>query len=65
MSSDQHWFHAVPVPLDSSILTNPLPLPQPRPGLAFSYSEVAFTCTQLGTIDLLVDNQLYRTYKLG
>ena len=52
----------VPVPLDPSILTNPLPLPKPRPDLAFGYSETAFTRNQLGTIDLLIDDQFGRSY---
>ena len=59
---DQLWFNSVPVPLHPSILTNPLPLPRPKPDLAFGYSETAFTPDQLGTIDLLVDDQLGRSY---
>ncbi|KAK5214682.1 hypothetical protein LTR47_012110, partial [Exophiala xenobiotica] len=62
MNADQPWFNSVPVPLDSSILTNPLPLPKPKPDLAFGYSETAFTRNQLGTIDLLVDDQFGRSY---
>lgn len=61
-NADQSWFNSVPVPLDPSILTNPLPLPRPKPGLAFGYSETAFTRNQLGTIDLLVDDQFGRSY---
>ncbi|KAK5202613.1 hypothetical protein LTR41_011645 [Exophiala xenobiotica] len=45
-----------------SILTSPLPLPKPKPDLAFGYSEAAFTDDQLGTIDLLVDDQFGRSY---
>jgi hypothetical protein len=52
-NADQAWFNSVPVPLDPSILTNPLPLPRPKPDLAFGYSEAAFTRNQLGAIDLL------------
>ncbi|KAF7506133.1 hypothetical protein GJ744_012197 [Endocarpon pusillum] len=62
MNSDQPWFNSVPVPLDASILTNPLPLPKPKPDLVFGYSEAAFTRNQLGTIDLLVDDQFGRSY---
>jgi hypothetical protein len=61
-NADQLWFNSVPVPLDPSILTNPLPLPRPKPDLAFGYSETAFTRNQLGTIDLLVDDQFGRSY---
>ena len=62
MNSDQRWFNAVPVPLDQSILTRPLPLPRPQPDLAFGYSEAAFTRNQLGTIDLLVDDQFGQSH---
>ncbi|KAK5214952.1 hypothetical protein LTR72_011954, partial [Exophiala xenobiotica] len=62
MNADQPWFNSVPVPLKPSILTNPLPLPKPKPDLAFGYSEAAFTDDQLGTIDLLVDDQFGRSY---
>ena len=61
-NADQAWFNSVPVPLDSSILTNPLPLPRPKPVLAFGYSEAAFTRNQLGAIDLLVDDQFGQSY---
>jgi hypothetical protein len=54
-NADQPWFNYVPVPLDPSILINPLPLPKPKPDLVFGYSEAAFTRNQLGTIDLLID----------
>jgi hypothetical protein len=37
-------------------------LPKPKPDLAFGYSEAAFTDNQLGTIDLLVDDQFGRSY---
>lgn len=62
MNSDQPWSNSVPVPLDPSILINPLPLPKPKPDLVFGYSEVAFTRNQLGTIDLLVDDQFGRSH---
>ena len=62
MSSDQRWFNCVPVPLDPDVLTNPLPLPQPRPDLAFGYSDTAFNHKQLMTIDLLVDDQFGQSY---
>ncbi|OAP54577.1 hypothetical protein AYL99_11025 [Fonsecaea erecta] len=61
-NTKQLWFNSVPVPLDVSILTNPLPLPKPKPDLAFGYSETAFTRDQLGTIDLLIDDQFGRSY---
>ncbi|KAL8861014.1 MAG: hypothetical protein Q9178_002527 [Gyalolechia marmorata] len=62
MNSDQQWSNFVPIPLDPSILTNPLPLPKPKPDLAFGYSEAAFSRNQLGTIDLLVNDQFGRSY---
>ena len=61
-NADQMWSNSVPVPLKPSILTNPLPLPRPKPDLAFGYSEAAFTENQLGTIDILVDDQFGRSY---
>ncbi len=64
MNADQPWFNSIPVPLDPSILTNPLPLPRPKPDLAFGYSETAFTRNQLGTIDLLIDDQFGRSYAI-
>ena len=62
MNSDQPWTNSVPVPVKPSILTNPLPLPKPRPDLVFGYSQAAFTENQLGTIELLVDDQFDRSY---
>ena len=62
MSSDQRWFNSVPIPLDSSILATPLPLSQPKPDLAFGYSAAAFTRNQLGTIDLLINDQFGQSY---
>ena len=62
MNSDQPWFNHVPVPLKPSILTNPLPLPKPKPDLVFGYSEAAFTENQLGTLDLLVNDKFGRSY---
>jgi hypothetical protein len=62
MHSDQLWSNSVPVLLKPSILTNPLPLPRPKPDLAFGYSETAFTENQLGAIDLLIDDQFGRSY---
>ena len=59
---NQLWYNSVPAPLDASVLTNPLPLPKPKPDLAFGYSEAAFTRNQLGTIDLLVDDQFGQSY---
>ncbi|RMZ75995.1 hypothetical protein DV738_g5151, partial [Chaetothyriales sp. CBS 135597] len=64
MNADQPWFNSVPIPLDASILTNPLPLPRPKPDLAFGYSETAFTRNQLGIIDLLIDDQFGRSYAI-
>lgn len=64
MNSDQQWFNHVPVPLDPDVFTNPLPLPQPKPDLAFGYSEAAFNRKQLMTIDLLVDDQFGRSYAI-
>jgi len=62
MNADQSWFNSIPVPLDSDVLTNPLPLPRPKPDLAFGYSEAAFSRKQLMTIDLLIDDQFGRSY---
>ena len=42
-NADQPWFNSVPASLNSNVLTNPLPLPRPKPDLAFGYSETAFT----------------------
>ncbi|KIX97459.1 uncharacterized protein Z520_06911 [Fonsecaea multimorphosa CBS 102226] len=58
------WCDSIPVPLDPSILANPLPLPKSKPDLAFGYSEAAFTRNQLGTIDLLVNAQFGRSYAI-
>ena len=63
-NADQSWANSVPVPLDPSILTNPLPLPKPKPDLAFGYSEDAFSRNQLGTMELLVEDQFGRSYAL-
>lgn len=62
MNSDQMWSNSIPLSLDPSVLTNPLPLPRPKPDLAFGYAEAAFTRNQLGTIDLLIDDQFGRSY---
>ena len=61
-NADQPWSNSVPVPLKPSILTDPLPLPKPKPDLAFGYSQTSFTENQLGTIELLVDDQFGRSY---
>jgi hypothetical protein len=61
-NANQPWFNSVPVALKPSILTNPLPLPRPKPDLAFGYSYTAFTENQLGTIDLLIDDQYGRSF---
>ncbi|KAJ4527854.1 hypothetical protein HRR83_000606 [Exophiala dermatitidis] len=57
MNCGQQWLNSVPVPLRSSVLHDPLPLPQPKPDLVFGYSEAAFTRNQLDTIGLLTDDQ--------
>ena len=54
-SAGHQWTNFAPVPLDPSILTNPLPLSKPKPDKAFGYSEEAFTRNQLATIDLLTN----------
>ena len=64
MNSDQVWASSISIPLDPSNLTNPLPLSRPKPDLAFGYSDAAFTRNQLGTIDLLVDNQFGRSFAI-
>ncbi|KIW14166.1 hypothetical protein PV08_06947 [Exophiala spinifera] len=63
-SRNQLWYNSVPVPLDSSLLTNPLPLPKPKPDLVFGYSETAFTRNQRATIELLIDDQFGRSYAI-
>ena len=60
-NASQVWCDAVPVSLDPDMLANPLPLPRPKPDLAFGYSETAFNHKQLMAIDLLVD-QFGRSY---
>ena len=54
---NQWWCNSVPVPLDPVVLANPLPLPRPKPDLAFGYSKTAFSREQLSTIKLLVDEE--------
>jgi hypothetical protein len=61
-NADQLWSNSVPVPLNQNVLTNSLPLPRPKPDLAFGYSQAAFTEKQLMTIDLLVDDRFRRSY---
>ena len=61
-NADQSWSNAVPLSLKPSVLTYPLPLPKPKPDLAFGYSQNAFTENQLGTIELLVDDQFGRSF---
>lgn len=60
--SDSVWSNSVPLPLDSDVLTNQLPLPRPKPNLAFGYSETAFNHKQTMTLGLLVDDQSGRSY---
>ena len=55
LSAGHQWTNFVPLPLDPSIVTNPLPLSKPKPDKAFGYSEEAFTRNQLATIDLLTN----------
>lgn len=62
-NANQVWANAVPVPLDSDVLADPLPLPRPKPDLTFGYSQAAFNRKQLTTIDLLLD-QAGRSYAL-
>ncbi|KAL2402322.1 hypothetical protein ABEF95_013366 [Exophiala dermatitidis] len=62
MHTDQLWYNSVPVPLARSMVSNLLPLPKPKPDLAFGYSETAFTEDQLDTIRLLIDDQFGRSY---
>ena len=63
-NADQPWFNSVPVSLNPNVLINALPLPGPKPDLAFGYSEMAFTEKQLMTIDLLIDDQFGRSYAM-
>ncbi|OAP57224.1 hypothetical protein AYL99_07962 [Fonsecaea erecta] len=63
-NASQLWCNCVPIPLKPSILTDPLPLPRPKPDRIFGYSEEAFTESQLGTIDLLVDDYFGRSYAI-
>ena len=62
-SANQQWTDFVPVPLDPSVITSPLPLPKPKPDKTFGYAEKAFSRNQLATIDLLTD-QLGRNYAI-
>ena len=59
-SSNQLWTNAVPVPLNTDYLIAPprLPLPKPKPDLAFGYSEEAFTPNQRPIFNLLVQDPL-------
>lgn len=54
-NSNQVWCNAVPIQLDPDVLADPLPLPRPKPDLAFGYSKTAFDRKQLMAIDLLMD----------
>ncbi|KAI9857162.1 MAG: hypothetical protein M1824_004963 [Vezdaea acicularis] len=53
---DQSWRNSVPVPLNPSILIDPLPLPTPKPDEAFGYRSDALSADQRRAIDLLVDS---------
>lgn len=64
MSTNQLWSSSVAVPLRPGILTSPLSLPDPKPDRAFGYSQYAFTDNQLGTIDLLVDDEFGKSYAI-
>ncbi|KAI4148760.1 MAG: hypothetical protein LQ340_004958 [Diploschistes diacapsis] len=59
-SSNQLWANAVPVPLNTGYLIAPprLPLPKPKPDLAFGYSEGAFNPNQRPIFNLLVQDPL-------
>ena len=51
--SGQLWTKAIPIPLDCSVLAEPLPLLKPKPDKAFGYAKVAFNSSQLPIINLL------------
>ena len=59
-SFDQLWTQVVPVPLNTNYFIAPprLPLPRPKPDLAFGYSEGAFTLNQRPIFNLLVQDPL-------
>ena len=61
-SSNQVWSNSVPVPLAPELLSTPLPLPRPKPDLAFGISEAAFNRNQLAAIGLLVHDQFGTSY---
>jgi hypothetical protein len=61
-TADQLWSNHVPLPLKAGILMDILPLPKPKPDLAFGYSAAAFSDDQLGTMGLLIDDQGGRSY---
>lgn len=57
-SPGQLWHDSVPIPNDPDTCFGPalLPLPKPKPDLAFGYSKHAFSLTELRTIELLVQS---------
>ncbi|KAL8728484.1 MAG: hypothetical protein Q9166_005382 [cf. Caloplaca sp. 2 TL-2023] len=61
-SSNQVWSDSVPVPLAPELLSTPIPLPKPKPDLAFGNSEAAFNRNQLAAIGLLVHDQSGTSY---
>lgn len=58
------WSDSVPVPLRQDFFTAQVPLPRPKPDLAFGYSIAAFNDRQLNAINLLVDGQSMRSYAM-
>lgn len=60
---DQLWSQSIPIPLIPAHLKESLPLPRPKPDLAFGYhSGAAFTVDQLCAMKLFVDNLSGRSY---
>ncbi len=56
------WFQSFPIPLDPLVDIEPLPLPTPKPDLAFGYSQAAFNKKQLMAIEQLTDKESGLSY---
>jgi hypothetical protein len=46
------WHRTVAIPLDPSVIEQPLPLPKPKPNISLVYTKAAFSRFQLATINL-------------